>query len=86
MKSVQPRSQTGELVKDQHYLVVESGKARYAGKFDLMYHAGTGDGMENVYRFTTMENYHHEVESRWREARKHFIPISEEELEEFRKL
>jgi len=86
MKSVQSTSQTGDLIKDHHYLVVEGGKARYVGKFDLMYHTGTGDGMENVYRFTNVENYQHEVESRWREARKHFILITAEELETFRKL
>lgn len=86
IKSIQIRSQTGELNKDHHYLVVEGGKARYVGKYDLTYHTGTGDGMETVYRFNNMGTSHDETDYRWRNTTKYYIQISETELEAFRKL
>ncbi len=82
MKSVQPRAQSGNLIKDQHYLVVQDGRLHYAGKYELLYHTGSGDGMETVYRFNNLGAPHDETCYRWRDT-KQFIQISRAELEFF---
>ena len=82
MKSIQPRAQAGDLVKDQHYLVLQDRRLHYAGKYELLYHTGSGDGMENVYRFNNLGATHDETCDRWRDT-KQFIQISRAELETF---
>ena len=82
MKSVQPRAQAGDLIKGEHYLVIQDRRLHYAGIFELLYHTGSGDGMENVYRFNNLGAPHDETCDRWRDT-KQFIQISRAELETF---
>lgn len=83
MKSVQARAQSGNLIKDQHYLVLQDGRLHYAGKYELLYHIGSGDGMETVYRFNNLGAPNTETDNRWMNREKYYIQISRAELEVF---